>query len=76
MQLMLKESLSYNLSIYTIFILGLGLRCLASPSKNIHVMSWRSVLLVEETVPRENHQPTKNFITYTSPERDSNTFIP
>jgi len=43
---------------------------------NISVISWRSVLLVEETgVSRENH--LTNFSTYccieyTSPERDSN----
>jgi len=30
---------------------------------NISVISWRSVLLVEETgVPRENHQHVANFI--------------
>ena len=32
---------------------------------NISVISWRSFLLLEETgVPRENHQPVTNFITY------------
>ena len=31
---------------------------------NISVISWQSVLLVEETrVPRENHQPVTKFIT-------------
>jgi hypothetical protein len=29
---------------------------------NISVISWRSVLLVEETrVPRENHQPVASY---------------
>ena len=36
-------------------IIGLGLWCLMSLSNNISVMSWQSVLLVEET--RGNHQP-------------------
>jgi hypothetical protein len=50
---------------------------------NISVISWRSVLLVEETgVAVENHRPAashcqslshKCFIEYTSPERDSNS---
>jgi len=31
---------------------------------NISVITWQSVLLVEETgVPRENHRPVANFIT-------------
>jgi len=42
---------------------------------NISVISWRSILLVEETgVPGENHQPAashwqtlSHFIAYTSP---------
>ena len=36
----------------------LGLLCLA-PLSTISVISWQSVLLVEETgVPEENHRPT------------------
>ena len=35
-----------------------GLWCLNATFNNISVISWRSVLLVEETgVPGENHQP-------------------
>jgi hypothetical protein len=35
---------------------------------NISVISWRSVLLVEETgLPSENNQPAANFITYDCP---------
>ena len=47
---------------------------------NISVLSWRSVLLVEETVvPGENNRPAASHIMlywvneYTSPERDSNS---
>jgi hypothetical protein len=49
---------------------------------NISAISWRSILLVEETgVPWENHWPaashgqtlSHNDIEYTSPERDSNS---
>ena len=39
----------------------LGLWCI-TPLKNVSVISWRSVLLVEETgVPGENHQDTDKF---------------
>jgi hypothetical protein len=32
---------------------------------NISVISWRSVLLVQETgVPRENHQPTVGYFSF------------
>jgi len=51
--------------------------------KNISVISWRSVLLVDETgVPWENHRPaasnlqtlSHNVVSSTpSPERDSNS---
>jgi hypothetical protein len=34
---------------------GLGLWCFNTTFNNISVISWRSVLLVEEA--RENHQP-------------------
>jgi hypothetical protein len=37
-------------------ILGLGLWCLTPTFNNISVISWRSILLVEETgEPGENH---------------------
>jgi hypothetical protein len=37
---------------------GLGLWCYNATFNNISVISWWSVLLVEETgVPGENHQP-------------------
>ena len=37
---------------------GLGLSCLTDTFNNISVISWRPVLLVEETgMPGENHQP-------------------
>jgi hypothetical protein len=54
---------------------GLGLWCL-SPLNNISVISWWSVLLLEETgVPGENHRPAANYSkTSTSRlERDSNS---
>jgi hypothetical protein len=38
--------------------LGLGFMEINATFNNISVISWQSVLLVEETVvPRENHQP-------------------
>jgi hypothetical protein len=37
-------------------IYRVGLRCLKPLSKNISVISWRSVLFVEETAV--NHRPT------------------
>ena len=42
-----------------IYILeGVTVMVLNATFKNISVMSWRSVLLVEETgVPEENHRP-------------------
>jgi len=45
-----------------VFRFGLGLQCrsmvLNATFNNISVISWRSVLLVEEAgVPRENHRP-------------------
>ena len=47
---------------------------------NISVISWRSVLLMEETGgPRENHRPVASIdklyhiMLYTSPEWDSNS---
>jgi hypothetical protein len=61
---------------------GLGLWCL-SPLNNISVISWWSVLLLEETgVPGENHRPAANYpktlshnvVSSTSRhERDSNS---
>ena len=48
-----------------------------STVNNISVISWRSVLLVEETgVHGENHRTAVShimFIEYTSPERYSNS---
>jgi hypothetical protein len=42
-------------------ILGLALLCLTPLFNNISVISWRSVLLVEETGgPGENHRPAAN----------------
>ena len=38
---------------------GLGAMVFNATFNNISVISWRSVLLVEETgVPEENHQPS------------------
>jgi len=38
--------------------IGLGVTVFNATFKNISVISWRSVLLVEETgVPVENHRP-------------------
>jgi hypothetical protein len=40
------------------YIIWFGLWCLTPPSKNISVILWRSVLLLEETgVSEENHWP-------------------
>jgi len=48
----LKGNNSYIMSLYCFVILVFN-----TTLNNISVISWRSVLLVEETrVPRENHQ--------------------
>ena len=47
---------SNKISINSLFCLGFMV--LSATSNNISVISWRSVLLVEETaIPGENHQP-------------------
>ena len=44
--------------IHIMHLIWVGLWCLMPPFNNISVISWWSVLLVEETgVRRENHQP-------------------
>ena len=44
------------------FMVWVGLWCLASLSTNISVISWQSVVLVEETgVPGENHRPASSY---------------
>ena len=41
---------------------GLGVMVFDAIFNNISVMSWRSVLLVEETgVPGENHRPAASY---------------
>ena len=62
---------------------GLGIRVLNAIFNNISVISWWSVLLVQETgVPGENHQPFASYwqtlshkvVSGTAPhERDSNS---
>ena len=50
--------------------------CTNATFNNISVISWRSVLLVEETgIPRENHWQTlsHNVVSSKLPERDSNS---
>ena len=43
--------------------LGLGFLVFNATFNNISVISWRSVLLMEETgVPRENHRPAASNI--------------
>jgi len=44
-----------------VFIKEHSLRVFNATLNNISVISWRSVLLVEETgVPRENHRPSES----------------
>ena len=46
----------FNVAYFAVFRLGLW--CLAQLTNNTSVISWRPVLLVEETdVPRENKRP-------------------
>ena len=58
---------------------AVGVMVFNATFNNISVISWRSVLLVEETeVPGENHGTATNFITeccieYPSSKRDSNS---
>jgi hypothetical protein len=52
-----SELFIYGKYIHTL-ISGLGLWCFNATFNNILVISWGSVLLVEETrAPRENHRP-------------------
>jgi len=44
----------YNLSLYVLFV---WLMVFKATFNNISVISWQSVLLLEETGPRENHRP-------------------
>ena len=57
------ETLYYHSRMHEKLMGGGGVMVFNATLNNISVMSWQSVLLVEETgVPRENHQLT-NFIT-------------
>jgi len=45
-------------NIFDLFVVLYGVMVFNTTFNNISVISWRSVLLVEETrVPRENYQP-------------------
>jgi hypothetical protein len=58
--------MSYAIMIFDIierFVYGVRYLVLNVTFNNISVISWRSVLLVEETgVPGENHQPATSHI--------------
>jgi len=52
------SALAYFIRYIYYGIMILGLWCLTPLFNNISIISWRSVLLAEETgVPRENHRP-------------------
>jgi hypothetical protein len=58
----MKWTLKNNIKYMMIMVFGLDIRVMVmvfnATFNNISVISWRSVLLVEETgVPGENHQP-------------------
>ena len=58
-------------------IKGIGVMVVNAVFNNFSVISWKSVLLVEETgVPGENHRPAaSNFFEHTPPEWDWNSHI-
>ena len=48
----------YSWIIQSLLVYGLGLWCFITFFNNISVISWQSVLLVEENgIPEENHRP-------------------
>jgi hypothetical protein len=58
----MKWTLKNNIKYMMIMVFGLDIRVMVmvfnATFNNISAISWRSVLLVEETrVPGENHQP-------------------
>jgi hypothetical protein len=55
--------MDHQQNIYIWMCLGLGFLVFNATFNNISVISWRSVLLMEETgVPRENHRPVASNI--------------
>ena len=73
----------YSWIIQSLLVYGLGLWCFITFFNNISVISWQSVLLVEENgIPEENHRPvashwqtlSHNVVSGTPcHERDSNS---
>ena len=54
----------YCASLACLFVLFIFVMVFSTTFNNISAISWRSVLLVEETGgPGENHRPVTNFVT-------------